>query len=73
MIFICWYSSWQPTSRFQNEQNKEFDSIWKRVSDVINWKAGTYIVQELEEIYFTEEYKRQDYKERPTTRLYKTY
>jgi len=64
---LIYDTDWQPTRRFQNEHNNDFESIWKRVSDVINWKAGAYTVQELEEIYFGDEYQPKDYKLRAKT------
>jgi hypothetical protein len=32
------------------------------MADVINWKAGKYSIQEIEEIYFDEFYRPVDYK-----------
>ncbi|MBS1633850.1 MAG: hypothetical protein JST10_14905 [Bacteroidetes bacterium] len=55
--------TWMPQTSFQKEHDFEFESIWKRISDVTNWRAGNYTIQELEEIYFEDKYKPVDYKD----------
>ena len=53
---------WKPSSSFKDEHKFDSESIWRRVSNVINWKAGNLSTQELEEIYFSETYKIKDYR-----------
>lgn len=55
---------WIPQSAFMNEHKFDLDSIWERVSDVLNWKVGNYVIQNLEEKYFSETFLVNDYKER---------
>lgn len=54
---------WFPKYCFKNEHSFEKESIWKRASDVTNWKIGNISTQELEEIYFDSLYKVLDLKE----------
>ncbi|MDL2141663.1 hypothetical protein QQY79_03955 [Flavobacterium tructae] len=55
-------SSWIPQSCFIGEHDFDLDSIWSRVSDVINWKVGNHTIQSLEEKYFCETFSLKDYK-----------
>lgn len=55
---------WKPSSAFQNEHKFDFDTIWNRVSDVLNWKTGNYTIQDLEEKYFSDSFTVVDYKQR---------
>lgn len=55
---------WKPTSCFKGEHNFDFDSIWQRVSDVLNWKVGNHVIQNLEEKYFTDSFLEENYKQK---------
>lgn len=55
---------WKPSSCFQGEHNFDFESIWARISDVMNWKVGNHNIQSLEEKYFEETFKVTDYKQK---------
>lgn len=62
-------ADWKPTSCFQGEHNFDFDTIWERTSDVLNWKVGNYNIQNLEEKYFESSFQITDYKQKL---IYKT-
>jgi hypothetical protein len=55
---------WKPSSSFHNEHKFDFDSIWSRTSDVINWKVGNYTIQDLEEKYFSDFFSPKDFKQK---------
>ena len=48
---------WQPIPRFINEHGGDSNSIRDRITDVINWKKGRMIIQDLEEKYLLGTYK----------------
>lgn len=52
---------WTPRSSFKNEHKFDKLSIWKRVSDVQNWRTGILTTDELEKKYFDNEYQEVDY------------
>ncbi|MGV3705400.1 MAG: DUF6602 domain-containing protein [Arcticibacter sp.] len=54
---------WKPELIFTNEHHWDLTSLWKRVSDVNNWKAGKYTLQELEQMYLQQFYEPVDLKE----------
>lgn len=47
---------WKPHVTFENEHQYTFETIWERVSDIINWKMGVYSIQELTSKYFQEDF-----------------